>query len=61
MTTTQGFGDASSLVGAWRTLFAQGVGTCDRNVVELLQQAVDGRVFGRPVPSNDGLRAKETH
>lgn len=59
--TARRFGDASSLMGAWRALFTQGVGTCYRNVVELLQQAVNGCIFGWPVPSNNGLQAKQTH
>lgn len=61
VTTARGFGAASSLVGTWWALFTQGVGARYRDVVKLLQQAVDGCVFGRPVPSNNGLREEQTH
>lgn len=54
--TTQGFGTGSSLLEARWALFAQRVGACNWNVVELLQQAVDGRIFGWSVSSNNSLK-----
>lgn len=61
MTTAGGFGAAAGLVGARRALLTQGVGARYGDVVKLLQQAVDGCIFGWPVPSNNGLRKEQTH
>lgn len=56
VSTARGLGAASCLVGAGWAFLTQRIGACDRDVVKLLQKAVDGCVFGWPVPSNDGLQ-----
>lgn len=51
----RGFGADSCLMGAGRTFFTQRIGAGYRDVVKLLQKAIDGCIFGWPVPSNDSL------
>lgn len=57
---SQGLGADPGLMEAGRTLLPQGVGARHRDVVELLQEAVDGGVLGRPVAPDDGLRGEQT-
>lgn len=56
VSTASGFGAASCLVGAGWTFLAERIGACYRDIVKLLQKAVDGCVFGWPIPSDNSLQ-----